>query len=374
MKKTMSVLLLLSVLCLAFCACSQTVSTEVVARWEDGESYVFNITKANFDYPTVTVDGNEYTKYPTTTLETFSNLDETEPADIGGTYTMSIEGKTQFTLKTEQKLYVQYAEVALAELGVDVTSSPWSEYVVETTNAEIDGVNVADECPLEQKEGYVILFSHTVTEVVFKNEESQRPLSSSNACKGFYLGKTHQEVTHYNVTAVYDWDGGQVSVTRNGETVTHTLKSSSKLIDANQILLYTRSLDKASDKFEDSPSVQVYSPVADTVYSASFSYFTYTCRTIVTDPDATDENADGVPVILNLVGVVVDSSTLLVQLNLPDTVNSESSLDVIQNAGATPYNKYTTVRFRSGWIDYEWNDYGEEILNAISVSADTAKE
>lgn len=356
MKKISLLLLTVLTLCLALTACSQTVSTEVVARWEDGEEYVFNITKADWDYAPVAVNGNDYAKYPRIAYESISSSkDELAPDDIGGTYTIKLsKSDSVFTLTTEQNLYVRYSDAALAESGLTdlENNSEWRQFVVGND----------ENCPLEQKEGYTVLLSHDVSSVSFEQTAQQRPLSSSNKREGFYIGKTHNEVTRYDLSTVYDWENKKVTVTEDGKEK-YSAGLNSNLIDANQILLYTRSLDKQSNKFQDSPSAQVFSPVTGSTSQVNFTYFQYTCRALLVGA-----NGEDVPVVLNMVCIVTDGSILLTQLNLPDTVNKDASLDVILDASGNQ-NKYTTVSFRSGLINYELQNLDTKILDAITVKS-----
>lgn len=363
MKKISLLLLLILALCLTLTACRQTVATEIIARWEDGEEYVFNITKANWDYAPVVVNGNDYAKYPRIAAENISSSkDELVPEDIGGTYSMKL-GKTdaKFTLTTEQFLYVQYADAALANLGLTnlAENAGWKNFVV----------GASDTCPLEQKEGYTILLSHDLSTVVFEQTSAQRPLSSTNEREGFYIGKTHQETTNYKLATTYDWEKNKVTVMENGvEKHSEKLNPSAKFIDANQILLYVRSLDKQSNKFQDSPSVQVFSPVAGGSYKASLTYFQYACRALLLN-----EKGEDVPVVLNSVCVVVDGSILLTQFNLPDTVNKDATLDALIDASANQ-NKYTTVSFRAGLINYELQSHDAKVLETITVKSSAEEQ
>ncbi len=364
MKKLSLFLLLILALCLTLTACSQTVSTEIIARWEDGEEYVFEITKADWDYAPIVVNGNEYEKYPRSAYESISSSkDELVPEDIAGTYSMKLtKTDAKFTLTTEQYLYVQYADSALEKLDLAnlAENADWKEFVVENSD---------ENCPLQQKEGYTILLSHDLSTVVFEQSAAQRPLYSTNKRDGFYIGKTHQETTHYDLETVYDWENSKVTVSENGvEKYSEKLSASEKFIDANQILLYVRSLDKQSDKFQDSPSVQVFSPVAGGTYKASITYFQYTCYALLED-----ENDNDVPVVLNMVSVVVDGSFLLTQFNLPDTVNNDAPLDALMDASGDQ-NKYTTVSFRSGLINYELQNIDADILAAITENSAAEEE
>ena len=65
MKKFSLILLLLLALSLTLTACTQNAATtETVARWEDGERHVFNISKVDWEASSVTVDGTEFVKNP----------------------------------------------------------------------------------------------------------------------------------------------------------------------------------------------------------------------------------------------------------------------------------------------------------------------
>lgn len=349
----------------ALSACSSAPETKASARWEN-ETHIFKITKADLSGSS---SGSTNIKYPTATYETDpSSKDELVPEDVGGTYTMSIvvdAASNLATLTTVQQLYCQYSESALESVGVDLRNDNWAKFVVT-------------DSPIEAKDGYVVLYSETKTETVFKNSASQTPVSSQNKCTGFYIGQSHIEVTDYDIATSYDWDNNKATVTGtrsdNGEskTVNSTVSlGSTSLIDANQILLYVRSLDKTSDKFQDSPSVSVFSAVSETSYTALFSSFTYSCDTYLTTTNV-DSTEEDIPVTLNMVAVSVDGYILMVQLNLPETVNDdEASLDLLVNVTGESRDKYTTVRFRSGVINYDKTDISDEIIEAVRSDKST---
>lgn len=370
MKKLSLILLLLVALSLTLAACSQPAVTETVARWGD-EKHVFNISKVNWDAPSVTVDDTTFVKNPQYFNEA-SLSDEIEPYNVGGTYSMEIalqNKDTECVFTTEQNLYVQYETAMLEKL--DIWKSEETADGIEDAKSLSDFVVANDDpdCPLEAVENYTILHSHTINTVLFKNEATQRPISSTNKCDGFYLGNIAQEITHYNYSTKYDWDNKKVTVSADGKEESHTLNVNAKIIDSNQILLYARSLEKTSDKMQDNPSIQVFSAVNNKFYTASFGYFTYACKTLLIGPDGKE-----VPVSINFLSVAVDGSVLLSQMNLPDTVNKEADLDNINNAAAgSSYNKYTTVRFRVGKFNYELQAYDKAVLDAITVAPKSEK-
>ncbi len=370
MKKLSLLLLLLVVLSLTLTACRQPAVTETVARWGN-EKHVFNISKVNWDAPSVKVDDTTFVKNPQYVPEP-SIKDEIEPYNVGGTYSMEIalqNKDTECVFTTEQNLYVQYETAMLEKL--EIWKSEETADGIENAKSLSDFVVADDDpdCPLEAVKDYTILHSRTVNTVLFKNEATQRPISSTNKCDGFYLGNIAQDITHYNYSTKYDWENKKVTVSADGKETDFPLNVNAKIIDSNQILLYARSLEKTSDKMQDNPSVQVFSAVNNNFYTAAFGYFNYACKTLLVGPDGKD-----VPVSINFLSIAVDGSVLLSQMNLPDSVNKDSDLDNINNAAAgSSYNKYTTVRFRAGNFNYELQAYDKAVLDALTITPKSEK-
>lgn len=381
MKRISVIILLAIALTTIFSACSSTESTDTIARWQDDETQTFVISKANLTEAaqTYTVDGTseEFVKYPLGRYEYTSTVpDELEPSEIGGTYVTVLDlndTATEALYSTDKHLYLKYAKTDLAELNIDITSDEWSSFVLYDCETQNQSATVWDDetlsdvvanNPLTPEADYVILYSRQTTSVKFENQKSQHPLESSTKWDSVYFGKTAQTATHCDITVTYDWDEKKLAVAENGATTYETSFSASTMIDSNQLLLYTRSLEKTSGKFEDSPSVSVFSAVDKQQYTVSFNYFVYTYYTLAT-------TADGdVPVALNLVGASVSSMPLFVQTNLPDTVDADS----YSLSGSASYHKYTTTSFRSGLYYYELQTYSDEILNSIKATTDSTDE
>lgn len=365
MKKVFIILLLALALVFTLAACNNPDKTYASPRWKN-ETHTFNISKALTEDSTVVRDGVTFIKEPGASnyepnLET---ADEVVPEDVRGTYTMKIavnETDKTCTFTTEQTLYVSYPTSLLISFSIwdtpDENGNKLSDKVVPLESAEnpfpVDGT-------------YTTLKSTTVTKVVFRNDASQRPFSSENHVDGFYIGKTAQTISKYDLQTTYEWsEKNKVTISVNGEKQETTGTYTEKFIDANQILLYVRSLDKTNSSFKDGPTVSVYMPKTDKVVRASFIY-TYSCNTSVT------VGSEDVFVKLNAVCVVVDGTALLMQLNVPEYVNGDGKfLDSIPNVGSSA-DKYSTLRFRSGIFSYHLSDFGSlengsEILEAIKV-------
>ena len=363
MKKISLLALLLIVVVLTLTACGNTPTTRAEIRWKD-EEHTFVIRKKLSDDTIIKQYFTYYNREPeaTTYEPDVEKLDEIMPDDVSGTYTMkiSVNGNT-CTLKTNQTLYASYPSATLKSFDVwntpDKSGKTLSSFEVEAGSAE-DPFNMT---------GWTTLKSTTETEVVFQNDATQRPLSSKNKVEGFYIGKTAQTISCYELETKYTWDDNDVTITVNGESQSTDGRYSEKFIDANQILLYVRSLDKTAESFQDTPSVSVYMPKEDKVVTAS-CLFTYDCDATVW--------ADGkeLCVRLSAVFVVVDGVALLTQLNIPDKVSDGTNLDYIPKSDSDLY-KYSTVRFRSGIYSYHLADFssldgdtpgnGAKILNSI---------
>ena len=368
MKKISIVLLLSLALVFTLTACNNTPVTHTSPRWENSESYTFTIKKAIVETSDVTHNDATYIREPGVTNyePDVDNMDEIVPEDVSGTYVMSIavdSVNTTCTFKTSQTLYVSYPKTLLESSPIwntpDANGNKLSDKVVPQDS---------EENPFEADADLITLKSITETEVVFRNDSTQRPISSKNHVDGFYIGKTAQTISKYDLATTYEFNAkNKVTITVNGETMATSGVFAEKFIDANQLLLYVRSLDKSTTSFQDSPSVTVYMPKVDENVMATF-VFSYTCNTVV------EVAAEEIFVKVNAVGVIVNSNVLLMQLNVPDTVNSDSKyLDSLPNAGSgTSTDKYSTVRFRSGVYSYWLTDFssmtnGSKILEAISA-------
>ena len=145
------------------------------------------------------------------------------------------------------------------------------------------------------------------------------------------------------------------------------LSKGAACLDASQLLVYLRSLDKSSVAFQDSPSVAVYDPLSDTLATATFG-LTRNFNAIL--------NNKGTEVYTKVdsVGVIIGSTPFLSQFNLPDRLaNVGEGFDVIATSSAeSKLSKFTTVKFRRGWYSYEIADY-DSVENGI-IDALTAKE
>lgn len=353
MKKFAFVLLALALI-LTLAACSNPAITYASPRWKN-EEHTFKIVKA------VDEDSSLVESYE----EMLAKADEVMPTYVSGTYTMKIVvNNTQktCTYTTEQTLYVAYPTELLQ--GYSIWNTP-----DEDGNTLSAMVAPEDENPLTYTGNFTTLKSYTATSVTFQNEASQRPYSSTNEVDGFYIGKTAQTISKYKLETNYDWSAkNKVTITVNGEKQSTSGTYTEKFIDANQILLYARSLEKSSTSFQDSPTVAVYMPKLDKVVTAAFS-FSYKATTYLL------VDGEFVFVNVNAIGVVVSNTMLLLQFNVPDSVNANNkNLDSIPNGTGSQLSKYTTLRFRSGAYSYHLDDYssvenGNEILEAIKQTS-----
>lgn len=364
MKKTALLLLLALLLIAMLTACNQAATTYASPRWEN-EKYTFHISKANFTTNSIEHDGNTFIVEPAVSGYELlpEKLDQVVPEDVSGTFTtdLVVDDKTQqCTYTTNQVLYCQYKTDELQSYA------KWDElkqFVVATDSKEN---------PFSNHDGLTTMKSVTDTKVVFLNKAAQTPVYSENKVDGFYIGKVEQTVSKYEYKTEYTYDEkGKLAIKVNGEVVKPVGSyAAAKLIDANQLLLYVRSLEKGADKFADSPTVYTYSAVTNTASTVSFA-FTYECKTVL------DQNGTQIFVNVNAVGVVIDSAALLTQLNVPGTVNKDKALDFIPNI-SNKVDKYTMLKFRSGFLKYEMNDFnqmknGAEIIEAIQVKPASSK-
>lgn len=372
-KKLALILLTLLAAALVLTACSQAEVTGTTIRWESEETHVFDISLADFDnadnapYPFKQYGDNTYYRdvqiATSAARETFDDLDEIRPEAAHGTYTLSIirsgDTSSYCVVEGKQLVYLRYFKSDVDKLD------NWSAL----QSAVVSG----EENPFGDSADYVTLKSQTNTYVRFDNNPVQRPQASSTEVDGFYLGKLHQEVSKYKVSSEYDFSESKpiVRVSINGgEPTEHKLSKSvvGRLIDSNQVLMYVRSLNKSSTDFQDSPFVYVFSPIDGTVQTATFG-FTYSQNVLLNDEsrhvEGANEDAYQVLTKVNAVGVSIGSIPFMMQMNLSDQM-FENNLDVLVG---TPQNspKYTTVRFRVGFLSYELAQYNDDIWQQLHI-------
>ena len=353
--KKLSLVALILMLLLTLAACNNTVTTDKIARWNDNEHYVYDIYKASFGL-SETFNKETFVNEPIVASNEYNpgTMDQLVPENIAGTYTVDIKllnGGQRCQYQTEQILYVQYSTYTVSDLEI------WRSGELQ----KFQIANDSEENPFAETDNLVTLKSTTITSVEFTNDAAQRPLKSENHVNGFYLGKIASEISKYDMSTDYDWEEKKVTVTLNGETRERALNFGANIsvIDANQLLLYVRSLDKAPNKFQDNPSVQAYSPFNDTFTTITFA-FSYQCNTVLRTSDSATNF-----VKLNSVGILANGSALMIQMNLPDTVSFDSG-----SFDGEKCNKYTTVRFRTGCFAYrlalDTPNYAE-IVDAVTV-------
>lgn len=367
MKRKLALLIfLILALSAVLVACTQTEPTRIEVRWTSDE-YTFNITLADFiddsdefkTYPTS--DGIAYSKDIASVSEVFSQWDEVRPLDVDGTYTLNIQksaSASYWMVTTAQTIYAQYNKAELEK------SDGWTE--LQTLQ-----VTDADETSLTPSESTVILKSTTNTEVVFKDTPDQTPISSLTEVNGFYIGKAHQQVTSYKVETTYDTDAKRptASISIDGaEAMEYKFARGAKFIDSNQLLLYLRSLDKSyTAGFPSSTYVNVFNPYTQQAQTATFS-LTYDAKMILTDSKRLTtindvEQAEQVYTSLNVVSVMIGNTAFMQQENLPYELKS---VDLLPGASESADKaKYTTVRFRVGYLSYELETYSDSVWNML---------
>ena len=371
MKRKLALLILIILaVSVVLVACNDTETTKVEVRWSK-ETHVFHVSLADYyvdtnnnvsfakynDKGEIDNDKGEYRKDRAISVSEFSK-DEVIPVTVYGTYTLTITpntGTDRCVVTGTQVLYLKYLlESTVQGETVDLTKwqgEDWTELdQLKATNDEIATTNlVADN-------DSVILKSTTTTMAEFANQ-TQQPISSSTTVDGFYLGKAHRQITQYTVSTTYDFSGKKpvATVTKDGGTPYNVTLSGSagNLIDANQILVYVRSLGKTPGSLKDNKTVLVFDPFTGSTLSASFGY-SYEDKVILSDKVANKTLAT----TLNSVSITVGSNAFMMQDNVPQTVKE----DVIKQ-GIDTLPRLTTVHFRVGYLSYQI-DYANEANTA----------
>ena len=383
MKKKIALLLLLALaLTLVLAACKQTEATKIIPRWDEkGESYEYAITladfntaedaKTHFNQLRNTDDDLIYYKdFVVRTGEPLNDMDEVRPTAVTGTFKLTIAPTTADKYDT-------------------VTTEQYLELTYENKDGKLIDQNVLVEL---QKSGLVVaqtgssitLRSTTETKVVFKHDDRQAPKESWTKVKGFYLGKTHQEVSIYEISTTYNYEGkhavAEIKWNNDTDATSYTIRRNTEgtFIDSNQLFTYTRSLDKSSTSFADSPSVSVYNPFNQTLETASF-VFTASANAVLTD-NSRGENGEQIFAKIPTVGVVVGGMPFMLQESvpnlkekMPDLFNEVGNGPDTAFYGPDPYAKHTPVRFRVGYISFELTSYSDEIWNTLKATVSTEK-
>ena len=359
MKKRLALLILMIlVLSIALVACNKTEATDIAPRWQRNEEFTYNITKADFESQRDVAMNGEL-------LHSLNELDEIEPKNICGTYTMKIARSSTnlsstfvWTVTTEQVLFAQYAKTDLDPLS----------------DEDLQPVLVADATMFGEIEGVetVVLRSTSHTEVQFENTPNQTPIYSKMEMHGFYVGRKHKEVSGYTVETKYDFSGKRPTasgtITIDGEQPTTFDKKFNKnasFIDSNQLLTYVRSIDKPTDGFKDRPSVQVFNPYTQETATVSFT-LTNKFKALLTD------SSKGDPIKANVdhVAVAIGGTYYMQQLNVPNLLSKD--VDTLHENTDKPM--FTTVRFRIGYISYELAQYDTDIWNALAPAVEPDKD
>ena len=391
MRKRIALLLFMTLaVTILLAACKQADPTKIIPRWTEdeatSESYVYEITLADFNinendviseshfnsYHNDADDANYYKDFDVRTGEPLNSLDEVRPKAVTGTFELTIsysKSDNRNTLTTKQNLEMTYEDKDGKLIDANVLAE-----------MEAKGLVVA------KGNGTITLKSTTETQVVFTHDEKQAPHSSYTKVDGFYVGKAHQEISNYTVETTYTYEGRNtvvaIALTQNGkkEEFENTLKryTEGSFIDSNQMLTYTRSFDKSTGSFQDSPSVVVYSPLSQKLQTANF-YFYSAVNAVLTD-NTRGETGESIFTKLPIVGVMVAGLPFMVQESLPTLKEKLPDLFDAQGFGPDctyyglqPYAKHTPVRFRVHYLSYELAQYDDVIWNALKAPASTEK-
>ena len=380
MKKRIALLVILAlVLTAIFSACNSVTATKIIPRWNDGESYEYTVSLGDF-----AASGNNYFNsydmgergiyykdFVVRAGETFNSLDEVRPLRVYGTYTLTIKQQDEYdVVTTKQSLLVSY------------TAQNGKIQLVENDLVELNAE--LKKLVVNQDADSVTLKSESETMVKFVHNEKQTPVESYTKMNGFYIGKTNQEASAYEISTVYNYEEkrpvAETTLSVNGggkQTISETLKgqSAGSFIDSNQLFMYARSIDKSSTSFQDNPNVYVYNPFDQSMQVASFA-FTREVNAMLND--STHENF---LTKLPTIGVLIDGMPFLLQENAPNF--KEKFPDLFDEVGNGPdsvyfggftYAKHTPVRFRVGFLSYELSSYPDELYNTLCKTVATPEK
>lgn len=383
MKKKLALIILLALaLTTLLASCSQPDKTPIIPRWSENaneEIYQYTISLADFAESGNTRfaahahnDVAYYKDFAISIGEAMDSLDEIRPTAIDGTYSIAItydKSTDCNTVVTSMEMHVTYE---YKDGKIKIGNEQWLELIPELRNPESDFVNI------DTAANTITLTSTTDTMVEFKYKEKQAPQKSGTTVDGFYIGKTHQEKSSYEISTVYQYEGknavAKVTLSLNGGQATteeYTLKryAEGSFIDSNQLFLYARSFDKTSSSFADNPTVAVYNPMNHEMQSASFA-FTASANAMLTN------GSDHVYAKVPTLGVSVNGNPFMLQIAAPNMVKDKNDRAQYQ---ATWYAKHTPLRFRVGYVSFELNyqvgaPQSQSLWNALNSYVNSADE
>ncbi len=332
-----------------FSACGGAEPTKAKRCWEQSEQLSYTITLAD---NTVKQDSGSYVFAKDVEIAT-DHTDEVKPDNVTGTLTVtySKDDDNNFVYSTEQTVYLGYT----TENFRYISSLPG-----------IDEFCVSDIFP----ENMHTVKCVTKTSVTFN--EKQLPVASTKEINGVYASYNgYSQISKIKMATTYNLDDYTATVTiDDGEPMTHQieLKKGTKFIDANQIAVYARSLEK-NDAFQDMPTVSVYEPIGNTIKTAYFANFNKEERVLLKQNDDTCA-------VLTSLSVCLDGTALQNRLmfiaSVPAHLTAENGhcLDTVV-LNSADISKLSQVKFTSGYLSYELDfsclPDGSEVLKAITA-------
>lgn len=385
MKKKLALIILLVLAVTLLASCRNPDATKTIPRWSENaeeEVYEYNVTLADFAQSGDTRftkyshnDAAYFKDFAIATGEAMDSLDEVRPKALDGTYSIKItynEETKRNTVVTSMDINVTYE---YKDGKIKIADNTWVDLIDSIAN------NTKLVVATDSVANTITLKSTTATMVEFAHNEKQAPYQSSTNVNGFYIGKTHQEASSYDVSTEYDYEGknatAKITLALNGgqpSTDEYTIKryTEGSFIDSNQLFTYARSFDKTASSFADSPNAAVYNPMDHAMHTANF-VFTPSANALLTNDTAQ------LYVKVPTLGVLVDGTPLMIQIAAPNMLDEKGKGSDRVQFGASWYAKHTPLRFRSGYMSFELNyqvgtpnavpQQGEKLWNALDTYA-----
>ena len=352
MKKILALVLLLILTVGVFAACNQVQPTEKKVRWENSETWVYDISLADFSTSLTTTNGTYYKNflYSGETSPFSGEFDRIVPNALTGSYVVNVSVDVAKGVTTVTSTQTMFATYPTASLDLDL---------------------LADRVEAESGDN-VTLKSVVETTVVFKNGTSQTPVSSHIKEKGFYVGKQHQGVSDYELKTQYTVDSKKTAIkvtNEKDEVVYDESVKVTNIIDNAQVLMFARSFDKTSTSFQDGARVTVFDATTKTTRTLSFAY-TEKQNVLVDHVFAGQTESTQVATSLNRLDILLDGMAFMTQTNIPDL--TAKNLDKISAAEVfnTYFPKHTIYSFRVGFASFTLQNYlTDSMVNELQVKA-----
>ena len=326
--KTISLVLVLTLVFTLVAGCTPTAPTYSYTRWEN-ETLVYNISLANYETVKETI-GDTTTEYTQdyNIYADLPNYDKIVPTDVNGEKVVTISKLAGETVTYKMTTTIEAVEI----------------YDKSVDNGQFDLVKTFETT------SSVGLKTVITNETVF--DEGFNPISSSRDVLSCYVGNQHKEQYSYTLEVEYENKVATISFVDRiaNETKTATFDGSiySFLLDSDQLLLYARSLDQSDSAFQGTVSVATFDALACVLNPNANPVVNITFNLARSVKRAVFNNAEDIWYFVKV------NEMSLFHTNFGYYIyNTCNDVDGIQLGTTGTRCKYSTVKVQEGYWVYE---------------------